>query len=374
MLDIKNELKNFRVISLGSVEDGLDEVPDNVKESIVLYNDAIASIEKGSEDIALIALKKAISMNPGFSEAMNLLGLCYADKGEFDRASEMFDKVMDSERNGANALVYKKQLESGGSLNINSAPENKKSRKNAEKADTPKSVESKTNKTGNTKSPIIRYLICFLLGVAVILVVCYPYIFGSKNTGNDSEEMHKDYSELQQKYTNLNNDYNELKTQDELKLQQLEQNNAKLIYLDDLQVLLGVYRAAEEDKYEEAADALLTINGLTLENEDKASFDELSKTVMPLAAAAAYEEGKLLCQIRRQYADALAKLSKVNKYVSDYKYTDVTYFIGKCHQMLGEYDSAIEYYNIILEKYPGSFYVQYVNARLAEIEKAHTND
>lgn len=393
MLDIKNELKNFRVISLGNVENSLDEVPDKIKESIVLYNDAIANIEKGSSDIALIALKKAISINPGFSEAMNLLGLCYAYAGESVKASEMFDKVIDSERNGAKALIYKKQLENGGEFSAKSFADKKKSKGKAEKSDAvmsaagkpaaDKSEKPKTTSVGGPKPQVIRYLLCFLAGAAVLLAICYPYIFGSKNTGNGSEEaqkalasleeMQKDYSELQQKYTKLSNEYNEIKMQDELKLQQLEESNSRLAYLAPLQTLLGAYRSADERKYEAAADALLTINGGTLQTDDKASFEKLRAEVMPLAAAAVYEEGKTLCQTQRQYAEALEKLSKVHKYVSDYKYTDVTYYIGKCHQMLGEYDSALEYYNIILEKYPDSFYVQYVKVRVAEIEAAQDN-
>ncbi|MDD4188670.1 MAG: tetratricopeptide repeat protein [Eubacteriales bacterium] len=366
MLDIKNELKNFRVISLDSVENSLDQVPDNIRESIVLYNDAIANIKKGSCDIALIALKRAVAMNPGFSEAMNLLGLCYAEMGESDQASDLFDNVIESERNGAKALIYKKQLE-GGAIDSHSMPENKKTRKKADKTDP-------------VKSRLIRYLIFFLLGAAVILAICYPYVFGSRSAKNDSEEaqkalasleeMNREYNELQQKYTKLSSEYNELKTRDEQKSQQLELSNAKLAYLGRLQTLLGAYRSADAGKYEEAADALLTIMGLTFEDEDKAGFDELSKAVMPIAAAAVYEEGKELCQTDMQYAEALAKLSKVNKYASDYKYPDVTYYIGKCHQMLGEYDRALEYYNIILEKYPDSFYVQYVKVRVAEIEAA----
>jgi len=43
----------------------------------VLYNKALEDFRAKSEDIAIIELKKAISLNPDFHEAMNLLGIFY---------------------------------------------------------------------------------------------------------------------------------------------------------------------------------------------------------------------------------------------------------------------------------------------------------
>jgi len=55
-----------------------------------------------SEDIAIIELKKAISLNPDFHEAMNLLGIFYMYIGENDKAAEVFQKLWmrKKQRNG----------------------------------------------------------------------------------------------------------------------------------------------------------------------------------------------------------------------------------------------------------------------------------
>ena len=64
MINLKQELEGYAPINFKDVEKGAGDIPDNVKNSIVLYNKALESLKSGSEDIAIIELKKAISMHP----------------------------------------------------------------------------------------------------------------------------------------------------------------------------------------------------------------------------------------------------------------------------------------------------------------------
>ena len=75
-MDLKAELSNFRTIDLDEfVREG--EHIYNVRNSVYLYNKAIEDLRTGSEDMAIIKLKKAVSMNPHFNEAMNLLCMLF---------------------------------------------------------------------------------------------------------------------------------------------------------------------------------------------------------------------------------------------------------------------------------------------------------
>ena len=95
-MDIKAELNNFKIIDLDEIVRGGETIPDNVRNSVYLYNKAIEDLGSGSEDMAIIKLRKAVSMNPHFNEALNLLGVCYAFVGERERAAESFSKVIRS--------------------------------------------------------------------------------------------------------------------------------------------------------------------------------------------------------------------------------------------------------------------------------------
>ena len=56
--------------------------------------------------MAIIALKKAISLHPGFYEAMNLLGICYAAIGKDDKAEFAFKQVIDADDSSIKAMDY----------------------------------------------------------------------------------------------------------------------------------------------------------------------------------------------------------------------------------------------------------------------------
>ena len=75
MIDFKKEIKNYPVIDIGVLAKKDPNIPDSIKNSMILYNKALDSIEMNNEDMAVIKLKKAISMNSNFYEAMNLLGI-----------------------------------------------------------------------------------------------------------------------------------------------------------------------------------------------------------------------------------------------------------------------------------------------------------
>ena len=92
-MDIKAELNNFRAIDLDEIVRGGEVIPDNVRNSVYLYNKAIEDLRNNSEDMAAIKLKKAVALNPHFNEALNLLGVCYTFIGEKEKAAEAFSKI-----------------------------------------------------------------------------------------------------------------------------------------------------------------------------------------------------------------------------------------------------------------------------------------
>lgn len=111
MIDTKQEFLEYHAIDVNDIVQNGSEIPDNIRNSIILYNKALESLKTGSEDIAIIGLKKAVSMNPHFYEAMNLLGLCYSYINDNAKALEIFSKVVKAENNSIKALRYMSLLD-----------------------------------------------------------------------------------------------------------------------------------------------------------------------------------------------------------------------------------------------------------------------
>ena len=111
MLDVKGALEDFKPIDLESIEERTGELPENISEAIKLFNRALEDALSKNEDLAIIGLRKAISLDPTFYEAMNLLGLCFAMVGKERAAVSAFQQVIDADDSSIKALEYMNKLQ-----------------------------------------------------------------------------------------------------------------------------------------------------------------------------------------------------------------------------------------------------------------------
>ena len=93
MIDFDLEIKKARPINIKEIELSQYRIDGNIKKSIILYNTAIGEIRKGNFDLAINDLKKALSYNKGFNEAIKLVGLCYVNMNEYKKAEKIFKKL-----------------------------------------------------------------------------------------------------------------------------------------------------------------------------------------------------------------------------------------------------------------------------------------
>lgn len=59
---------------------------DSINQTVKKYNRALALCVQDSQDLAVIQLKKVLSMNPRFLQAHQLLALLYMEREEWERA------------------------------------------------------------------------------------------------------------------------------------------------------------------------------------------------------------------------------------------------------------------------------------------------
>ena len=56
--NVNEELSNYELIDLESVEERIGSIPDDMKHAMELYNKALDDLQSKNEDIAIIALKR----------------------------------------------------------------------------------------------------------------------------------------------------------------------------------------------------------------------------------------------------------------------------------------------------------------------------
>ena len=369
MINLKEELKNYQKIDIDSLEAGGTRLSSNAKNSIALYNKALDSLQMGSEDIAIIELKKAISLNPEFYEAVNLLGICYSYINNKSKAAEMFNRVIEAEKNSVMALKYLELLDEDESAQLDT----KKQKKRKEKPNRRVKFQIYKNKylsNIDPKKDVVKSAVCFAAGALIVLVLCLIFMRGGGVSSAELEKMENEKnmlaqknSELEEQYNKLNNDYNELQ-------KNLDAANE---YVDYYKVVLKLYEIDSlyrDGEIEKAADMLLILKTVDLKGDEKERFQTLYDRIMPQAAKKLFEEGTVLVNSGKKYSEALEKLKKIQLYKDNFEKMDaVLYYMGKCYQQLDDSRNALGTYQKLIQEYPKSSYVKWAKIRIDELTK-----
>lgn len=358
MFDLKQELQDYRPIHLTDIAANESDIPDQIRNSITLYNKAIESLHTGSEDIAIIELKKAVSLNPHFYEAMNLLGICYAYINEGAKASELFNKVIKAENNSIKALRYVNQL-NGGAENESARS---KGRKNAGKPGRMASSQSTQGAPAANsfakRLNILRYAAGFVVGALLIGIISLSTSGGERQNDlpagdsqtkpaqntQQTDEYKGKYDEINEKYAQLQKDWEDASKRND--------------YLKSVIRLYEVEKLVSQRKFENAADILLLLKTVEFVDGDRQYFESLSRTVMPKAAWTAYDQGFKLYNTKK-YEEALKRFDRVQFYDPGFPQLDaVLYYMGRSYQQLNDSRNATAMYQKLIDTYPASKYVR----------------
>jgi len=367
VLDLKQELANYPPVDITNLKEKNPTIPDKIINSIALYNKALESIRSNSEDIAIIELKKAVAMNPDFSEAVNLLGLCYYYINETDKAEELFKRVVDAAKNSIRAMNYIKMIKSGSDPDLVPARTKKKEKRSVKEKIVKKEHPKSANQ--NFKANLPKYALSFAAGAILVLILCLAFMRGNNASAPVTDASNEEtIRQLNEKIKSQENAYNKLSED----YQALEENYEKVSQsLDYYKFTIKLYEIEDlynSREYEQAADMLILMQTVDFKGEEKERFDKLYEKVMPAAANKVYEEGLVLVNTKRQYDEAIKKLNKVQMYMEDFRHMDaVLYYLGKCYQQLNDSRNALAVYQKLMEQYPKSSYVKWAKVRINEL-------
>ncbi|MCX7843451.1 MAG: tetratricopeptide repeat protein [Clostridia bacterium] len=379
MVNLKTELINYPPIDLAILEAKEPGMPDNIVNSILLYNKALEKLRMGSEDIAIIELKKAVSLNPNFYEAMNLLGLCYLYTKDYAKAQEAFSKVMSQERNGVKALNYINMMNSGAfsqqtqdNAKSFAAPSVRKQLKEKEKKSAGNAVEqlkSASKPKAIMKKDFIRIIAGFAAGI-VLMMLLNLIIKPSADDSSIAGYKQNAYAAAEQntKITELSEKVDKLSAENEKLQNDIKAASSELDYYKNVSRLFEAEKLFSEGSLEGAADILVLIKSVGFRDPEKSKFEALFNNIIPKAAWRVFNEGNDLMG-RKKYQDAVGKLSKIQVYGKDWAYLDITlYNIGLCYKEMNDSKNALEAFNKLIKDYPSSQYAEYARYRINELQ------
>lgn len=352
------------------------------------YNSALLSAQNGDEDMAIIQLKKVVSMNPKYVKAHQLLALLYMQTGKKEnrvRACKLLKAISRVDVANTTTLAYLKELSDVHLKKEEAAPKPAPPRDTGVRKTLPKVDETAYQPITLYKEekpsvlPFVHVLLGVIAGIVIMQFLINPAL--QRKSSTKENESFKTYSENlasgESDVSSLQNANEELQSQvDELtqRLSDLQEGTPTDIdaiqeVYDNLIAAMQYYMNGDNLS---AAKALSQVDADSLSGEDaKKFYKKIKKETYATASQSYFEKGRDCYNGEGEYAGkqdydkAVKLLKKALKFDADN--TDAMYFLGRCYQQKADTETAKEYYNQIVNDYPDSARVTEAKSRLREM-------
>lgn len=335
---------------------------DTINQTIKKYNQALLYCKQDSKDLAVIQLKKVLSLNPKFLRAHQLLALLYIDSEQWDKAKRELEKCCKIDANNTQTLRYLQEVEE---MLIPDEPVKGNTKQKNKEAVRYQSDNEIIIQPLNVKEPkssglgtLFNVAIGLVLGVASMYFLILPSaVEAERERGQEMERS------LGEELDNKNITITSLEAQIESLMEDRNSLHAQLeAYVGEdgtLQIIDNLMQAASE--YLTTSDLEVTANYL-----DEIAMDvnilETSQAFQQLYNTLLAEIGPKLSQnyyttgyaayMAYDYAQAIEDLLLAVRY--DETNGDALLYLGNAYRMNGQNEDAIEVYEQVIALFPGS--------------------
>lgn len=344
---------------------------DAINQTIKKYNQALAYCRQDSRDLAVIQLRKVLSMNPKFIRAHQLLALLYMDSEQWDKAKRELVKCAEMDRNNIQTLTYMREVDHMLAPDETGRVSRRKDREEAVRYQTENEVLIQPKGFKEPRRSGVGTLFNLLLGMVIGVAVMYFLVVPSVRTNvlnQSQQEINKISNEIDAKNSTISDLENQIKVieqqsvelQNELEryagtdgtLQSMEQLlNAAIRYLSAMQ---EAENSNERNQgFSETADMLEQIKADMVLEEAPETFQNLYqllfKAIGPHMSVVYYEMGNPLF-LNNKNEEAIPLLEKAVEYDPDNG--DPYYALGRCYDNVGRGEEAIAALEKFIQIYP----------------------
>ena len=322
---------------------------DTVNTSLRKYNQALVYCQQGSYDLAIIQLKKVLSVNGKLLDAHLLLALLYMKVENYARARNEIKKVLAVDCNNTQALRYLKELNRETDKD---QPKEEEKNKDyiAYTRDNETIIQPVGVKDNSGFHAILNVVIGLVIGVAVMGLLIMPALQSKK-----SGELNKAVAEYSDQVDAKSATLDSLKQENEsLKQQAEEATKAASDAADKVssyEELLKAYASYSAGDSAAALQQLEAINQDTLSDDAKTLYSSIFSEVGVTAVNDLYKTGYAAYE-KGDYDTAIADLGKC--YELDNTQGDALYFLARSYHKSGDTENAKTYYQKVVDEFPNT--------------------
>lgn len=335
---------------------------DAINQTIKKYNQAYTYCVQDSKDLAVIQLKKVLSLNPRFVRAHQLLALLYMDSEEWEKAQRELKKCMDIDRNNTQTLRYMKEVELmlQPEENVKQSPKRKKDESVRYQSDNEIIIQPmnvKEPKSGGTAT-----LVNVGIGLAIGLAACYFLVVPARvsdarneaqktitEIGNQSDAKTSQIQDLEAQVASLQEENDNLNKS----LEGYVGEDGTLSTIDDLLAAAVLY--LDGASHQETASHLETIAAKVNVDETSEAFQKLYHTLLDAIGpelAVTYRNDGLAAYRSEDFTSAIEQLTKAVYY--DASDMESLFYLGQAYRRSEDKENAIATYEKVIELFPNT--------------------
>lgn len=324
---------------------------DSINQTIKKYNQALLYCKNGSRDLAVIQLKKVLSLNPRLIQGHQLLALLYMEENQFDKAKRELRSAAKIDANNTITLRYMKEVNAllrDKSVNKKKKQEDLISYQSGNET----IIMPRRFRESSIGSTLIYILLGLVVGTAVTAFLIVPSV---KNEAR--EDAKRQLLEASDTISTNGQTISELESQIEEMQVKLDDEKKKSdevqTQFDSYEKLLKAFEIYTSGDVLATGKMLDKIDTSYLSDSAKGTLNKISEDIYDRYMEALYEEGYSY-YTKNDLGNAIKDLSKVTKHDIDYKDGNAAYYLAQAYNKNGQLDKAKKYYKYVIENYPGS--------------------
>lgn len=319
-----------------------------MKDAMGKYNQALRCVREGALDLAVVHLKKILSVYPHYAKAAKLMALICIKQEDYARACRVLEPLLQFNATDNQALRYMEEASVLGGSTLKADMKEQEEREKRESQDVIIPPYSEKNE-------LLHDFLCILGGLALGVLACIFLIFPSvkqsmiEDSNSQIMEYSSNLSSKEVEILSLEKQIEDLNTELEDTQNSLKAYTEKNGILDAYTNLLSTMNHYVNGDYLEAAQSFAEIDPKAVKNSAyKTAYETMSQQMEGSGLKSLYDEGMRLYK-RHQYEEAEKYFKQCLKIKSDY--AEVMYWLGLCYYNSGDRENAQKYFYKVQKDY-----------------------
>lgn len=322
---------------------------ETINQTIKKYNQALLYCRQDSKDLAVIQLRKVLSLNPKLVKGHQLLALLYLEEGHYEKAKHALRNASKIDADNTTTQRYLKEV----NRRIKEKGSDKKKQNDdliSYQSGNETIIMPRRFRESSLGTTILYLVIGLVVGVAVTSYLIVPNIKNKAKQEAKAQilEASDTISSNGQTIDSLNEQIAGLQTQLE---QEQSKSNAVAEQIASYEALLNAYVVYTTGDVIATGTALESIDTGYLSENAKQTYETLNNTIAQQYQDTLYNDA-YSAYSHGDYETAIANFVKLTGLNQAYRDGSASYYLAQSYRKSGDDASAIPYYQYVIDNFP----------------------